>query len=102
MIPRRLLPSTVTVKPLTGSGAYGPIYGPVVTVRCRLDHERKLVRSKSGSEVVAEATVYTRPPSAFGQPGSQVTLPDGTVRTVIGISEHIGVRDAVLVEVTLG
>jgi hypothetical protein len=101
VIPRRLLPQTVTVKPLTGQGAYGPIYGPVVSVRCRLDHERKLVRSATGSEVVAEATVYARPPSVFGEPGSEVTLPGGQVRTVIGVSEHVGVRDAVLVEVPL-
>lgn len=52
---------TVTVTPYLGEGAYGPSYGDPVTVDCRVEADRKLVRSSSGDEVVSEATIYVLP-----------------------------------------
>lgn len=97
-LPARLLPHEVTVKPKLGEGSYGPVYGTPFDVRCRVEGGRKLVRSSTGSEVVAERTIYA-PGSTLVPLGSKVTV-DGMERTVIATAVHTGRKDPVLVEVS--
>lgn len=77
----------VTVRPLTGTGAFGPIYGPETTVPCFIDNTRGLVRNGEGAEIVSETTL-TAPPQHAGAfpPGTEVDLPDRTA-TVIKAGE---------------
>lgn len=48
---------TVSVETLTGGGPMGDTYAAAVTVPCLIDEQRKLVRSRSGDEVVSETTL---------------------------------------------
>ncbi|MBG0830515.1 hypothetical protein HS041_22395 [Planomonospora sp. ID67723] len=81
-LPAYLLRHTVTVEPLTGEGPYGPEYGPAAEVRCFIDDKRRLVRDKTGAQVVSETTVFM--PLATTCPvGSRVTLPTGRESTVL-------------------
>jgi len=88
-IPEWLLPHRVTVKALTGNGAYGPEYATgVPNVPCMLDDSRKLVRNGDGDEVVSETTLICRlQHAALFTPGSEVTLPRRTAH-VIGVAER--------------
>lgn len=73
----------VTVTPLEGTGAYGPVFGQALTVAGFLDSATHLVRSATGQEVVSQSTLYTDLDHAAAfLPGSAVTLPDGA-RTVV-------------------
>lgn len=100
-IPNRLLPQSVAVAPLVGSGAYGDVFGPAVPVRARVDMTRKMVRNSKGVEVVAEATVFL-PARTVCPPRSLVTLPGETTgRRVITFSPVIGARTEHHVEVTV-
>lgn len=47
------------VEPLTGTGAYGPVYGPTIAVPCYYEGRRRLVRDGDGAEVISEGTAYT-------------------------------------------
>ncbi len=60
-VPAWLLPHTVTVRPYTGAGAYGPAYGAPYTVPCLLRWKRRMVRTAEGREVVSEATITAAP-----------------------------------------
>lgn len=78
----------VTATPLTGQGAYGPVYGDAVTVNGFLDDTRRLVRDSDGAEVVSETSL--RCPLAHADhltPGTLVDLGHRTA-TVIGQSRH--------------
>lgn len=100
MIGRHLLPQEVTIAAFEGTGAYGEVYAAPVTVPARVDGTRKLVRAKTGEEVVAETTVYLLP-GTFCPPDSKITLPGDTVaRQTLTYTEHIGHHGAELVEVT--
>jgi len=61
---RSLLKDTVTVRPYSGEGAYGPVYGAARTVRCDLDDTRRLVVTAAGDEVVTQATLTVHPDDA--------------------------------------
>jgi len=78
---------TVTLRPLLGSGGMGDVYGPPVAVAVLLDESTRLVRDADAAEVVSSATLYADP-GVVAPPGSTVTLPDGSVRTVITTSVH--------------
>lgn len=47
----------VTVTPYLGEGPFGPVFAAAVTTRCSFDGTRRLVRSATGDEVVAESTL---------------------------------------------
>lgn len=103
---RLLSGDTVTVTPYSGEGAYGPIYGAAVDVDCRVQADRKLVRSSGGDEVVAETTIYVLPVLPSGARAVDVFAPeslvthDGRDAQVISAASHRGRDLAVLVEVT--
>ena len=81
-LPGFLLRHVVTVEPYLGTGAYGPQYGPAVTVKCFRDDTRRLVQATAGGEVMSESTLYCLP-SAVIPLESRVTLQDGRKYTVI-------------------
>jgi len=87
-IPAWLLRHTAVVEPLVGEGSHGPVYGPAVTVRCMRDDKRRLVRSRDGSEVTSETTLYMRL-SETCPVGSRVDLGD-RVATVITAARRDG------------
>lgn len=65
---------TVSIRPVTGSGGMGEVYGPAVEVGAQVDQSSRLVRDPGGAEVVSTATVYC-PEGTVAPPGSLVTLP---------------------------
>lgn len=97
MIPRRLLPQTVTIAPYVGDGAYGPVWGTAYTVPARVEHTNQLVRDRSGNEVVARSTIFIQPRAVLPEVGSKVTVPDGSTWPVIAVAEHVGSDDAEVV-----
>ncbi|WP_073846169.1 hypothetical protein [Amycolatopsis sp. CB00013] len=77
-MPAFLLPHAVTVKPYTGTGAYGTAFGRPFTVRrAYVEDRRRLVRATDGAETISETTVITRPGPAVPA-GSEVTVWPGT------------------------
>lgn len=68
---------TATVETFQGTSGYGmDVFAAPVTVPCLTDDARKLVRSKTGEEVVSETTLYTSAADgALFTTGSRVTLP---------------------------
>lgn len=88
-IPGRLLRHRITVEPLLGTGTYGPVYGPAVTVRCFLDQATRMVRSPNGEQVASSSTAYCRL-ATVAPPGSRVTLRGGRITTVITRLERDG------------
>lgn len=78
-IPAILTPHTVTVKPMEGEGAYGPVHGPERTLtRVRVEGGNRLVRDKTGAEVLSTARLFTRPEHGPVPPGSLVLIEAGT------------------------
>lgn len=86
-LPEWMMPHTVTVEPLAGTGPYGDVYGDPVEVRCLVEDTRQLVRALDGTEVVSQTTVYA-PPGIDCQPDSKVTLPSGHVSYVLTVANH--------------
>lgn len=87
----RMFTQSVTVEPLTGEGARGPLYGPAVTVRCRVQEAESYERGRDGSadrhEVVASTTLYM-PFTAVCPARSRITLPSGEVGTAVEVHRH--------------
>ncbi|MGW4648043.1 hypothetical protein [Kitasatospora sp. NPDC004289] len=81
-VPGWLLRHQITIEPYLGDAAYGPVYGPPVTVRCLLEEKTREVRSSTGEQVISSSTAYC-PPGTTGPPSSRVTLPDGRLTSVI-------------------
>lgn len=87
-VPRSLLVHLVTVKPRTGSGAYGDTYGSSFPLQCFAEGTRRLVRASDGSEVVSSLTLVAAPGQAAKVPaGSQVTW-NGATTTVIASTDR--------------
>jgi hypothetical protein len=70
---------TVEVETFQGTGAYGDVYAPPVThspatgTGVFLESKRRLVRDKSGQEVISETTLYMLPAQAgLYEPDSRV------------------------------
>jgi hypothetical protein len=79
-IPAFLTPHTVTVRPLTGSGGMGAVYGsPVADIPALVVEGAQLVRSPSGEEVVSQAQVSVHF-DVEAPPGSEVTVWAGTAK----------------------
>lgn len=90
-LPAWMTPTTVTVEPAAGSGAYGPTYGDPVTSRAQVEYRRQRVTGTDGAVVVSLAVVRL-PLAAFGDlpVGSQVTVPGDQPRTAVAVNrwEH--------------
>lgn len=92
-LPSEFLPHTVTVKPRTGSGGFGPAYGEPFIVSAIVEEGSRLVRDADGAEVVSSARVHCGF-DVVVPVGSMVTVWSGTARervsavlTAVG-SEH--------------
>lgn len=86
-MPRLLTPDTVTVKPWEGEGAYGDIFGPERTLTwVKVDEKTRLVRDKTGAEVVSTGQVTIRPEHMPVPVDSEITLPSGRVAVVLGVA----------------
>lgn len=91
-IPAFLTPHTVIVRPLTGSGGMGPVYGsPVADIPALVVEGAQLVRDAGGSEVVSQASVSVHF-DVVAPPGSEVTVWAGTPkeRTAVVITASGG------------
>jgi hypothetical protein len=65
----------VTVKRLTGDGAYGPVLASPTIESAAIDDTSRMVRDASGAEVVSSTTVALPKGTAYIPVGSEVTLP---------------------------
>ncbi|MGV9792397.1 hypothetical protein [Gordonia sp. NPDC003422] len=92
MIPTRLLPQQLTYKPVTGYTSAGAVYGAPLTVPARVEFVSKVVLNDIGDQVVTSATIYLQPSDDLPSLGDLVSLPDGSVRPVIAVNEHVGAR----------
>jgi hypothetical protein len=72
-VPSWLLRHTAVIEPFDGSGPAGPIYGPPVTVKCFHDAQVKLIRTGTGTELVA-VTLLIAPLGTVCPAGSRVTV----------------------------
>lgn len=84
-----LLVHQITVEPYLGDSGYGPRFGPAVVVRCFLDGQTRMVRSKTGTEITSSSTAYC-PLATVAPPDSRVTLADGRQTTVIAALDRDG------------
>lgn len=83
----------VSVQRWLGTSAYGDVYDPATLHMGAVDEKRRLVRDKTGAEVVSETTVRFPATTAAVPPGSLVTLPaayGGRTSVVIAASRHDG------------
>lgn len=72
-IPARLLPHTVVVEPLLGTGPYGDVWGEQEEVKRSLVEDKvQIVRDSDGREVTSSAVVYLEPRTL--NPGDQITV----------------------------
>ncbi|MFC4912588.1 hypothetical protein [Actinomadura gamaensis] len=86
----RLFTDQATVEPFQGDGAHGPIYGPPVSVECRLQEATDYRTGNADQQQTTAATVLYLPYTAVVPARSRVTLPDGRVGTVTEIHRHRG------------
>jgi len=76
-LPDSFLPHTVLIRPLTGSGGAGPVYGSQVPAEAFIEDVREVVRDQNGAEVVSDTRVHVRPETLVPV-GSKVTVWAGT------------------------
>lgn len=84
----KLLNQTVTVEAWLGADYEGsPTYGDPVVVPARVEITPSRTLGTDGSEIPSYATIYTT-----AQIGVQdrITLPDGTVRSVLSVAQLPG------------
>lgn len=72
------------VTPLVGSGGLGDVHGPPIEdVKCLVDETTRLVRDRTGAQVVSSTTVFAAVTAPDAPPGSLLTLPSGRVALVL-------------------
>jgi hypothetical protein len=87
-VPRWLLRHRITVRPLLGTGTYGPTYGPPVSdIPALVSYGNRMTRDRTGAQVTSTAQVIARP-GLDCPAGSLVTLPDGRETTAISVAHH--------------
>lgn len=82
-IPRWVYRHRVKVRRYAGEGAYGPVYDPEVTLLGLVEDEIRLVRDRTGAEVVSSTSVILPPATADIPAESLVTVPSGRTSRVI-------------------
>jgi len=76
---------TVTIEPFTGVNTYGePQYGDPVQYSAFVQHKTKLVRDRTGQEVVSTAQVYLDGSVDVGIQ-DRITLPEGSQPVILSI-----------------
>jgi hypothetical protein len=87
----RRFEQTAKVEPLVGENARGPVFGPAVTVPCRVQEADSYKRGRDGSadrHEVTDSTVLYMPFTTDCPPRSRVTLPSGDVGTAVEAHRH--------------
>lgn len=90
MIPHAALPHRVTLRRYKGSTAYGPTWGhPERRIRARITGRRRMVKTSTGVDVIADATCVLRP---CGEIPVESTITDlhGRTYTVLGVADNPG------------
>ncbi|CAL9607381.1 hypothetical protein SUDANB95_05517 [Actinosynnema sp. ALI-1.44] len=88
-IPAFLLRHSARIEPYEGEGGAGPIYGAPVDVECFREDARRLVRDRTGEQVVSETTLYCLP-GIVAPPKSRVTLSGRTAFVILAKDRHSG------------
>jgi hypothetical protein len=91
----RLFKQQVSIEPFTGEGAHGALYGPAVTVRCRVEEAEAYRQGQDGSadrHEVDPSTVVYLPYEANCPARSLVTLPSGQVGVAAEVHQHAQAR----------
>lgn len=94
-----MLNQTVTIRPYLGNSAYGPIYGPEFSAKCRIEVVRKKVTDREGNEVVGNARAFFSPD--VDPPVESEIVWDGRTYEVIESRRQYGLRDPSHTEVIL-
>lgn len=98
-LPEWMTPDQVAIEPYQGAGAGGgPVYGPLVSTRARVEVGTQVVRDASGARVIAVAAVFVPLDVGPVPPLSRVTLPDGSRREVVTSNRHEWPGDSPLPE----
>lgn len=102
-LPKRFLPSRVTIRPYEGSGGRGPIYGDPVEVPARIAYENRLIRDRQGQEVVSGSQlVLAADAIELAALGGKVKLPlDQAERTIESGGPVMGMRGVSHIRVDL-
>jgi hypothetical protein len=100
VIPTATLRQTLTVRPKTGEGAAGPLYGDPVTYKARVEAKRRQVRDAAGNILVSDLVAWLRP-EAVAQVGDQA-ITFGRTLTVLAVTELRGLTQLEGYEVALG
>lgn len=87
-IPDEYLVHEVTVRPLTGTGAYGPVHGDPFQLRCFAAGKRRLVRDRDGAEVLSTLQVLAAPGESKRVPAGSLLEWNGDTTKVIASTEH--------------
>ena len=82
-----LLKDQVSLADITGRNDFGkPTFGAAVSYSCRIVHNNKLVRDRTGSDVVSTSQVWlTYVESTTVE--SQITMPDGSTPPILNIEK---------------
>ncbi|CAM2785867.1 MULTISPECIES: hypothetical protein [Streptomyces] len=86
-VPGWLLRHTVAVEPYLGDSAYGPTYGPPVTVRALVAETVRTVRDREGREVTSTAQIIAEP-DLDCPAESRLTLPSGRITRALTVAHH--------------
>jgi hypothetical protein len=87
----RLMRQRVTIEPLTGEGAKGPVYGPGFSARARVQEGVDVEAGRDGSAERHEATSATTVYLPYGTDcpeRSRITLPSGQVGRAIAVTRR--------------
>lgn len=68
-----------------------PTYAADVTIDCRIDYARKMVRNSTGQEIVSEATLFT---TTRVRPDDVIVF-DGTNWTVLVVADQAGLSGTI-------
>jgi len=90
-IPKWMLNQTVTVRPYSGSGAYGPVYGDTQTVQARVEYSKQRTIDDEGNEVVSDTRVFFRP--GVNVPSESEVIHEDTTYTVNELRKHQGLNE---------
>lgn len=100
MIPSATLRQTLTIRPRTGEGAAGPVYGDPVTYPARIEEKRRQVRDSAGELRVSELVAWLRPDAAASV-GDQVVV-FGRTLLVLAVTEMRGLTRLEGYELAIG
>lgn len=100
MIGHALLRQSVTVAPLQGESATGPLFGEPVAYPARIESARRRVQTSAGPVVVSEAVAYLRPDVPVSV-GDRVSFFGRSLR-VLSVTPAAGAARTEYLEATLG